>query len=126
MQCEILDSNNDWIPITSLIKDDGWSETINSIDGPNAGRNMLGTMIRDWICDKLSVNVTLKVISKTQKDLILSLIRRESFSMRYKDDADLSWTTLSVYSNGVSWKRRFTNPSGIEYFSDFTFPFIEM
>jgi hypothetical protein len=127
MQCEIYyESNATWYPITDLIAYQGWKESRYDIDGPSAGRNQQGTMIRDRVTIKTRIDVDLVPLTKAQKDMINALLLPVSFWIRYKDDDDAAWTQKQVYSNNFSWKYYQKMVNGTEYFFEFSFPFVEI
>ena len=126
MQCEIQDTGGNWHSITGMIAAQGWKVSRNDVDGANAGRNMLGNMIRDRVAIKTRIDVKLRAITKAEKDQINVWLNPTSFYMRYKDDADVSWTTLLVYSNNYSWQYCVKQANGEEYYFNFGFPFIEI
>lgn len=126
MEFEIQAADSSWVALTGKVASGGWKESYQDIDGPNAGRNMLGTMIRDVVTSKSRYDVTLRIVTKSEKDLILSLLRRPQFNMRFKEEGDSSWTQKLVYTNNYSWTHYRTKPGGTETFQSFSFPLIEI
>lgn len=125
MQCQVLNSSNTWVDISDLIAFQGWTEKRNDIDGPNAGRNQQGTMIRDRVAIKARYDVNCVAMTSDQVDLLNSLLYPSQFYMRFKRETDISWTQKLVYSNNYSWQYC-QKIRGIDYYFNFSFPFIEI
>ena len=125
MQCQVLNSSNTWVDISDLIAFQGWTEKRNDIDGPNAGRNQLGNMIRDRVGIKARYDVNCVPMTSDQVDLLNSLLYPTQFYMRFKRETDISWTQKLVYSNNYSWQYC-QKIHGIDYYFNFSFPFIEI
>lgn len=126
MEVEILDTGGNWNPITHLIAYQGWKTSRNDIDGPNAGRNQLGNMIRDRVAQKYRHDVTLIPITKQTVDWLNDLLNPVEFYIRYKDDHSTTWTQELVYSNNYSWTYCQKKADGREYYNGFSFPFVEI
>jgi len=125
MQCQVMDSNNTWVDISHLIAYQGWTEKRNDIDGPNAGRNQSGNMIRDRVAIKARYDVNCVPMTATDVDMLNTLLYPTQFYMRFKRETDITWTQKLVYSNNYSWKY-YQKINGIDYYFEFGFPFIEI
>ena len=125
MQCQVLNSANTWVDISHLIAYQGWTEKRNDIDGPNAGRNQQGMMIRDRVAIKARYDVECVPMTGADIDMMNDLLYPTQFYMRFKKETDASWTQKLVYSNNYSWKY-YQKINGIDYYFEFGFPFIEI
>lgn len=121
-----MDTGGTWHSITHLIAAEGWKESRNDIDGSSAGRNILGDMIRDLVARKARYDVTLRPITKAEKDFINDLLYPSEFYVRFKEDGDVSWTQRLMYSNNYSWVYFRKGINGVEMYKGFSFPLVEI
>ena len=112
------------VDITQYILSDGLEWQRNDLDGPNAGRTLAGTMIRDRVAIKATWNVKCRPLTGTQLATILQLVRPEFVSVTYTDPETNTDVTKSMYSNNVpATLRQFVG--GENYWTGLSFPLIE-
>ena len=75
----------DGVDITGYIAAEGVEWSRNDIDGPNAGRNLSGTEIRDRIATKIRMDVTCRPLSFEEQQTIMNLLYPEFVSVTYTD-----------------------------------------
>ena len=125
MQVQIQ-SNNTWHDITSYIALGGFKNSRNDIDGPNAGRNIQGTMIRDRVAQKTRIDITLIPLTHDDWSIINNYLQPVSFNFRYREASADPWTSIVVYSNNYSWTHKYTRSDGVSVYDGLTFPIIEV
>ena len=96
----------------------------NDVDGPNAGRGLDGTLIRDRVAIKRRLDVTCKTLTTEEAHIILTAIEPEWVTVSYTDP--MSGTTLAktMYSNNIPATIAIVK-NGVEYWTGITFPLIE-
>lgn len=122
-----IENGSGWFNLTPYVKiPGGWKVKRNDVEGPNAGRNISASMIRDRIATKYTFDVScIPMISKPYLDIILSVIDPESFRIRYKDEGANDWTYRNVYTNNFAWSYLFRR-GGVEYYDGLSFTLVEM
>ena len=83
------------------ILDSGLEYTRNAVDGPNAGRTASGTMIRDYLTDKLTWKGKCRPLTSAELATILTVLQPERVSVTYTDPATGSAVTGWFYSSTV-------------------------
>ena len=74
----------------------GWAR--NDIDGPNAGRTLNGTMIRDRVAQKVRLDITCKPLMSERCQELLLAINPEFVEVHYVDPM-YGEITKTMYSN---------------------------
>lgn len=110
----------DFTPFIKSLQDSS-----NDVDGPNAGRNITGTMIRDRLCTKKKLTVGIIPVTAATLNAMKSALSPAEFTVLYQDDSGVS-SAYQMYTNNLSWEYLFRSPSGIEYYQNFSFPLVEM
>lgn len=122
MNCTI--TNGDLtLDISPYIAYQGWKPSRNDVDGPNAGRNLSGIMIRDLIDTKRRIDVTCVPMPEETLSQLLSVLDGEGYYATY-DDAQYGRVTKHMYSNNYSWQYCQLYSDGDWYFG-LSFPMIE-
>lgn len=115
-----------WIGNTEITK---WiseiSETRNDVEAPDAGRDLSGKMHRGRVAVKAKFQVNCVPMSVTDLDAIEALIYPQSFNVKVADNKSTTGTTYRMYSNNVT-KKYFAFIGGKDWYSDISFPLIEM
>ena len=111
------------------IAEDGIAWTRNDIDGPNAGRSIGGTMIRDRVTQKVRLDITCKPLRLSRCRSLLQVISAEFVTAHYIDPME-GEVTKTMYSNNnpVVVSQVFEDEDGDGYdvlFTGITFPLIE-
>jgi len=125
MQVEIYEGTS-WHSISSYIAIDGFKISRNDVDGPAAGRNVAGDMIRDRVAIKTRIDITFITMTHDQWYLIHGYLLQETFSFRYRESASDAWTTITAYSNSYSWTTSFRNSQGVMMYTGMTVPVVEV
>ena len=119
------DVTSSWFDITPWIAWQGLTFSRNDVDGPNAGRDMSGTMHRGRVAVKEKISITTIPLKQADLDTLLNLLYPETINVRVNPYPRTgSRTVLYMYSNNVklSFQRRMAN--GDEY-QVASFPLIE-
>ena len=95
------------------------------VDGPNAGRDMTGNLIRDRIATKYRWDVTCKPLTAAQMSTILSLIAPTWVSVTYTDPVSNSVVTRTMYANNFGMNYQMITREGVEYYVGLTFPLVQ-
>ncbi len=98
-----IKQGSNWIDIVPYIAYQGLDASLNSVDGPNAGRvidNAL--MTRDLLAYKHKWNITTKPITLAQATTIENLLLPEFFQIRTDYYTPNTLTVYTVYSNNIT------------------------
>lgn len=120
-----INNGYEWIDITDFVAYQGLKWQRNDIDGPNAGRNMAGTMIRDRVATKIRLDITCRPLYLNELRTLLNLIQPVTISVRY-DDPMMGMREATMYSNNNPAGYCQKYPNGLEYWHGITFPLIEV
>lgn len=126
MTIEIYDYNNStWFDITPFIKFQGVSFSLNSIDAPDAGRDMAGQMHRGMVAIKEKMNVNTVALTREQSAKIYSLLMPETILVRVNPYPRTNAVqTMNMYSNNVKTTYLIHRDNG-EDIQELSFPLIE-
>lgn len=117
--------NIDGTDITDYIKLNGVKWSRNDVDGPNAGRNLSGTMIRDRIATKIRLDVSCRPLTDTEHRTLLNLLLPESVTVNYEDPM-LGTISKVMYANNHNSEYLFGDEKGAEWWHNVSFPLIEI
>ena len=110
--------------ITDFIAFQGVKWQRSDVDGPNAGRNMAGNMIRDRRGTAIRLDITCRPLRKSEHELLMSLLEPEFVSVSYEDPM-FGQVSSVMYSNNhssgycIKWK------NGEEWWHNISFPLID-
>ena len=126
MTVEIYDSSTStWVDITPFIAWQGLTFSLNSIDAPDAGRDMSGLMHRGMVAIKEKMTVKTIQLTRAQSALIHSLLMPESFLVRVTPYPRTNAAQImTMYSNNVSTQIVIHRSNG-EDLQSLSFPLIE-
>lgn len=110
--------------ITPLIAYGGIKWQRSDVDGPNAGRDLHGNLIRDRVAIKYRFDVTCIPLTAEQFASLQALIEPEAFSVTYTDPMTGNTRTSTMYSNNYSASFQVLTRNGVDYYIGFTFPLI--
>jgi len=119
----MLKINN--VDITDWIAEKGLKWSRNDLDGPNAGRNLDGTMIRDLVATKIRLDVTCNDLYESDFNTLLGLIIAQYVSVTYNDPY-YGERTVRMYSNNHSAVASYTDEDGRLVWTDVSFPLIQV
>jgi len=95
------------------------------VDGPNAGRGLDGTLIRDRVATKRRLDVTCKPLTLAEASTVLNLIEPEWITVVYTDPMAGENLTKQMYSNNIPATFALIQSDGTEMWSGITFPLVE-
>lgn len=117
-------STSQWVDIVWAIKYQGLEGSLNSTDGPNAGRVIENALMhRDLLAYKRKWTITTKPITLAQATAIETLLLPEFFRIRTDYYTPNTLTVYTVYSNNIS-KAYVINKTG-EPLVKLSFPIVE-
>lgn len=125
MQVEIYNSSS-WHDLTPYIALGGFKNSRNDIDGPNAGRNIEGTMLRDRVAIKTRIDIKFIMMTHDEWYIIHNYLLPVTFSFRYRETSSDPWTTITAYSNNYSWTSSHINSDGVMMYDGISVPIIEV
>lgn len=126
MKVEIKNASNNWVDITPYIAWQGLTFSVNSVDSPDAGRDMSGLMHRGMVAIKEKMNVNTIQLTKAQVSTLITLLLPESFQVRVTPYPNTnSAKTMNMYSNNVKTTYIIHRASG-EDLQSLSFPLIEL
>ena len=111
--------------ITPYIAFGGLQWQREDVDGPNAGRAMDATMIRDRVATKIRWDVTCRPLTGTELNTILSAIQPVFVTLKYWDPITGSTMTGQFYSNNIPASFLMKRRDGTEFWGGVTFPLIQ-
>ena len=111
--------------ITEWIAEKGIKWSRNDLDGPNAGRNLDGTMIRDLVATKVRLDITCNDLYDEELQALLDLIIAQYVEVEYKDP-HYGVRTVTIYSNNHSATASYTDEDGRLVWTDVSFPLIQV
>lgn len=125
MTVEIKNASNTWVDITPYIAFQGLTFSVNSIDAPDAGRDMSGLMHRGMIAIKEKMNIQTVQLTKSQASTLISLLLPQSFQVRVTPYPQTNAAkTMTMYSNNV--KTTYTIKCANDELMSLSFPLIEL
>ena len=103
----------------------GLKWTRSDIDGPDAGRNMAGTMLRQRVTTKIRLDVTCRPLTSAESHIVLSAIKPEYVTVQYTDPEAGTTVTKTMYANNNPASFLIRKKNGEEYWNGITFPLVE-
>ena len=110
--------------ITNYIAEGGVKWSRNDIDGTNAGRNLLGNMIRDRVATKIRLDITCRKLSYQELKTLNGLLYPEYVSASY-DDPLLGNRSAIMYCNKTEAEIFRRKPNGTEQWTPSGFSLVE-
>ena len=99
-----------------------WQRT--DVDGPNAGREQDGTLVRDRIATKYRWDVTCRPLTGAELSLVLTAIEPEWVTLEYTDPVTNTVKTGLFYSNNIPATFGLQRKDGTVIWTGVTFPLI--
>ena len=125
MTVEIKNAANTWVDITPYIAFQGLTFSVNSIDAPDAGRDMSGLMHRGMIAIKEKMNIQTVQLTKSKASTLISLLLPQSFQVRVTPYPNTNAAkTMTMYSNNI--KTTYTIKWANDELMSLSFPLIEL
>lgn len=119
----VLKINN--VDIVPYIAFGGVKWQRNDVDDPDTGRDMSGRMHRGRVATKIRLDITCHIMNGSDLNTILNLIYPEYVAVEY-DDPMYGRRTATMYSNNNPATYCMLKPDGTEYWTDITFPLVEV
>ena len=110
--------------LTPYIAKNGIKWSRNDLDGPNTGRNLDGTLIRDRVAIKIKLEITCRALTYEELQSVYQSIFPEFFTVVYNDPL-FGNTSKIMYSNNVRGEPLLVYSDGVEMWDNVTFPMIE-
>lgn len=111
--------------ITGYIKQRGVKWGRNDVDGPNAGRNLSGKMIRDRVATKIRLDIACRPLTGAEHTQLMKLLLPERITVTY-DDPLYGYVSKVMYANNHSSDYLIERKNGTEYWHNVGFPLIEV
>jgi hypothetical protein len=126
MKVELSTNGSSWTDITSLIAWQGLTFSLNSVDAPDAGRDMSGLMHRGMVAIKEKMNIQTVQLTRAQVSSLFRFFERDAFYVRVNPYPNTNESkTLHVYTNNVKTTYIIHRASG-EDLQSLSFPLIEL
>lgn len=126
MKVELSTNGSSWTDITDLIAWQGLTFSLNSVDSPDAGRDMSGLMHRGMIAIKEKMNIQTVALTKSQVASLFNFFVLDAFYVRVNPYPNTNASQmLHVYTNNVKTTYVIHRESGDEL-QKLSFPLIEL
>lgn len=97
----------------------------SDVDGPNAGRGLDATIIRDRVATKIRLDLTCRPLYSSEASVVLTAIMPEFVTVTYTDPQVGGTVTKTMYSNNNPAQFLIRKRDGREMWTGITFPLIE-
>ena len=125
MKVELSVDETNWTDITPYIAWQGLTFSLNSVDSPDAGRDMAGLMHRGMVAIKEKMNINTIQLTKAQVASLMAFFVRDSFYVRVTPYPNTNAAkTMTMYTNNVKNTYIIHRASG-EDLQSLSFPLIE-
>lgn len=114
------------VDITEYIAFGGLKWSRNDVESPDAGRTLDGVMHRGRVATKIRLDITCHPLLASELSTVLNLIQPEYVSVTYEDPMYGLRANVQMYSNNNPASYCIKRPDGREYWSEITFPLIEV
>ena len=114
----------DGIDFTAFVAFSGIKWSRNDIDGPNAGRNLAGSMIRDRVATKVRLDITCVPMDKNAHYVLMDALSPEFVTVEY-DDPLMGPVSKVMYANNHNSTYYMERENGQEIWYNVSFPLIE-
>ena len=110
--------------ITDFIAFQGVKWSRNDVDGPNAGRNMAGNMVRDRRGTAIRMDISCRPLKESEHKQLMQLLEPEFISVSY-DDPMFGQVSSVMYSNNHSSDFCIKRVNGEDLWHNVSFPLID-
>ena len=126
MKVELSTNGSSWADITPLIAWQGLTFSLNSVDAPDAGRDMSGLMHRGMIAIKEKMNINTVQLTRAQVTSLFNFFERDAFYVRVTPYPNTNAVkVMHVYTNNVKTTYVIHRQNG-EDLQSLSFPLIEL
>ena len=115
----------DGTDITPYIAYGGVQWQRSDVDGPDAGRDLSGTLRRNRVATKHRLDITCRPLTTEEAKIVLDLIMPETVEVRYSDIQE-GVVRRVMYSNNIPATFMMKRRNGTELWGGITFPLIEV
>lgn len=115
----------DGVDIVPYIAYNGFKWQRSDVDGSDSGRDLTGDLMRDRITTKRRLDITCRLLTNDEINLVLSSIEPEWVTVSYYDPMEGAVVEKTMYSNNHPASYQIKHPDGTEWWSGVTFPLIE-
>jgi hypothetical protein len=123
---ELSTNGTSWKDITPLIAWQGLTFSLNSVDAPDAGRDMSGLMHRGMVAIKEKMNIQTVQLTRVQVASLFVYFELDAFYVRVTPYPNTNTTkVMHVYTNNVKTTYVIHRQSG-EDLQSLSFPLIEL
>ena len=117
--------NSQWNDITPLIAWQGLTFSVNTIDSPDAGRDMAGLMHRGMVAIKEKMNIQTIQLTKSQVSSLIQLLLPETIQVKVTPYPNTNAEKImTMYSNNIKTTYVIHRANG-EDLQSLSFPLIE-
>ena len=117
--------NSQWNDITPLIAWQGLTFSVNTIDSPDAGRDMSGLMHRGMVAIKEKMNIQTIQLTKAQVSSLIQLLLPETIQVKVTPYPNTNAEkVMTMYSNNIKTTYVIHRANG-EDLQSLSFPLIE-
>lgn len=113
------------VDMTPYIAYGGFKWQRNDIDGPDAGRDLAGSLRRNRVASKVRLDVTCRLLKSEEAKIVLSTIKPEYVTVQYYDPEEGAVLEKTMYANNNPASFQIRHPNGTVWWSGITFPLIE-
>lgn len=113
------------VNISPYVSYSGFKWQRADVDGPNAGRTLDGSVIRDRVATKIRLDITCRPLYADEASIVLTAIMPEFVTVTYTDPQIGGTVTKTMYSNNNPAQFLLKKPDGRELWTGITFPLIE-
>ena len=126
MTVEFSTNGSTWADITDLIAWQGLTFSLNSVDAPDAGRDMSGLVHRGMVAIKEKMNIQTVQLTRAQVAALFVYFQLDAFYVRVNPYPNTNASKiLHVYTNNVKTTYVIHRQSG-EDLQSLSFPLIEL
>lgn len=126
MTVEFSTNGSTWADITDLIAWQGLTFSLNSVDAPDAGRDMSGLMHRGMVAIKEKMNIQTVQLTRAQVAALFVYFQLDAFYVRVTPYPNTNAAKIMhVYTNNVKTTYVIHRQSG-EDLQSLSFPLIEL
>lgn len=115
----------DGVNILPYVAHQGIKWQRNDLDSSDAGRTMDGVMHRGRVSSKVRMDITCRPLRSEEASIVLNAIYPEYIRVEYTDPM-YGEVTKQMYSNNNPATHMLLQDDGVEWWSEITFPLIEV
>lgn len=119
-----------YLEVNGVVMDDyiaynGFKWQRSDVDGPDAGRDLDGVLMRDRVATKIRLDITCRPLRTQEASAVLTAIMPEWVTVKYLDPQQGAVVTKTMYSNNNPATFQIRHADGTEWWNGITFPLVE-